>query len=152
MSRELIRIHRSFQTKEMPPRLLCGIRRRFHRLSPWYGQIAHALRTLAPVAGIVLLRPAAPRLACVKPAASVHPEPGSNSSLYNLYNSQVGPCNFQFLKLKNQRFALLILIVLKSVLACTCSSYSFNELAVLSETGCKGMRIFLIRKIIFKNI
>ena len=24
-----------------------------------------------------------PRLACVKPAASVHPEPGSNSSLYN---------------------------------------------------------------------
>ena len=25
-----------------------------------------------------------PRLACVKPAASVHPEPGSNSSLYNL--------------------------------------------------------------------
>ena len=28
---------------------------------------------------------AAPRLACIKPAASVHPEPGSNSSLY--YNS-----------------------------------------------------------------
>ena len=27
---------------------------------------------------------AAPRLACVKPAASVHPEPGSNSSLYNI--------------------------------------------------------------------
>ena len=26
---------------------------------------------------------AAPRLACVKPVASVHPEPGSNSSLYN---------------------------------------------------------------------
>ena len=30
-----------------------------------------------------IARPAAPRLACVKPAASVHPEPGSNSSLYN---------------------------------------------------------------------
>ena len=28
---------------------------------------------------------AAPRLACVKPVASVHPEPGSNSTLYNLY-------------------------------------------------------------------
>ena len=26
---------------------------------------------------------AAPRLACVRPVASVHPEPGSNSSLYN---------------------------------------------------------------------
>ena len=27
---------------------------------------------------------AAPRLACVKPVASVHPEPGSNSSLYSI--------------------------------------------------------------------
>ena len=27
----------------------------------------------------------APRLACVKPVASVHPEPGSNSPLYNLF-------------------------------------------------------------------
>ena len=30
----------------------------------------------------IATRRAAPRLACVKPAASVHPEPGSNSSLY----------------------------------------------------------------------
>ena len=30
---------------------------------------------------------AAPRLACVKPVASVHPEPGSNSTLYNLFIS-----------------------------------------------------------------
>ena len=29
---------------------------------------------------------AAPRLACVKPVASVHPEPGSNSSLYNVFS------------------------------------------------------------------
>ena len=28
---------------------------------------------------------AAPRLACVKPVASVHPEPGSNSSLFKLF-------------------------------------------------------------------
>ena len=28
---------------------------------------------------------AAPRLACVKPVASVHPEPGSNSSLYKFF-------------------------------------------------------------------
>ena len=62
-----------------------GISRRFHRLSPWNGQVAHALRTLAPVAinRTRKFNHAAPRLACVKPAASVHPEPGSNSSLYN---------------------------------------------------------------------
>ena len=43
------------------------------------------LLTRAPVATNVLLHRAAPRLACVKPVASVHPEPGSNSSLYNLF-------------------------------------------------------------------
>ena len=32
-------------------------------------------------AGKASFSPAAPRLACVKPVASVHPEPGSNSSL-----------------------------------------------------------------------
>ena len=32
-----------------------------------------------------MLLPAAPRLACVKPVASVHPEPGSNSSLLKLF-------------------------------------------------------------------
>ena len=29
--------------------------------------------------------PDAPRLACVRPAASVHPEPGSNSPLYKMF-------------------------------------------------------------------
>ena len=32
-----------------------------------------------------MLHPAAPRLACVKPVASVHPEPGSNSPLFILF-------------------------------------------------------------------
>ena len=34
----------------MPPVLLRGIRRRFRRLSPCHGQVAHVLRTLLPVA------------------------------------------------------------------------------------------------------
>ena len=41
---------------------LRGISRRFHRLSPCRGQVAYALRTRAPVAGSVLLHPAAPPL------------------------------------------------------------------------------------------
>ena len=36
-------------------------------------------------AGKASFAPAAPRLACVKPVASVHPEPGSNSSLLKLF-------------------------------------------------------------------
>ena len=45
------------------------------------------LLTRAPVAGgeKQASLPAAPRLACVKPVASVHPEPGSNSSLFILF-------------------------------------------------------------------
>ena len=50
MSREPIRIHRNFQTKMMSHLLLWDISRRFHRLSPRYGHVAHALRTLPPVA------------------------------------------------------------------------------------------------------
>ena len=83
ISREPIRIRRIFQLIQMPELVLWEISRRFHRLCPRYGHVAHALRTLAPVAAksVLLLHRAAPRLACVKPAASVHPEPGSNSSL-----------------------------------------------------------------------
>ena len=38
----------------------------------------------SPAGGAEAPPPAAPRLACVKPVASVHPEPGSNSSLLYL--------------------------------------------------------------------
>ena len=69
--------------------IIWDISRRFQRLSPCDGQVAHVLRTLPPVAARVLLLRAAPRLACVKPAASVHPEPGSNSSLYIFYSSSL---------------------------------------------------------------
>ena len=48
--------------------------------APGIRQVAYALLTRAPVAIKVLLPHDAPRLACVKPVASVHPEPGSNSS------------------------------------------------------------------------
>ncbi len=69
-----------------PKAALRGIRRNFFRLSPCYGQVPYVLLTRAPVAGNgrQACRPAAPRLACVKPVASVHPEPGSNSSLFIL--------------------------------------------------------------------
>ena len=50
MGREPIRGRRSFQTKSMRTLLLRGLRRRFHRLSPCHGHVAHALRTLPPVA------------------------------------------------------------------------------------------------------
>ena len=85
IGREPIRRRRNFQYNAMKHRIPSGISRRFHRLSPGNGHVAHALRTLPPVAARILLSRAAPRLACVKPVASVHPEPGSNSPLFILF-------------------------------------------------------------------
>ena len=76
---------RSFPAGAMRPPLLCGISTGFPVLSPCGGQVAYALLTRAPVAGSALPHPDAPRLACVKPAASVHPEPGSNSPLSYIF-------------------------------------------------------------------
>ena len=63
--------------------ILCGIIRRFQRLSPSKRQVLYALLTRAPLVSI--RRPVTVRLACIKPAASVHPEPGSNSPYYVLF-------------------------------------------------------------------
>ena len=46
-------------------------------------QIVYAVLTRAPVVSEVQALPVTPRLACIRPAASVHPEPGSNSSSLN---------------------------------------------------------------------
>ena len=63
----------------------CGISPGFPGLSPIQGQVAHVLRTRSPL--IPTRRPRPVRLACVKRAASVRPEPGSNSPLENSISS-----------------------------------------------------------------
>ena len=70
------------------PVVLCGISTCFQVLSPCLGQIVHALLTRPPLEhepssrNLPLHVPA--RLACVKHAASVRPEPGSNSDVQSL--------------------------------------------------------------------
>ena len=74
-----------FTSVPCDPVVLCGISRCFHLLSPCLGQIVHALLTRPPLElqlpsrRISTIIPA--RLACVKHAASVRPEPGSNSDV-----------------------------------------------------------------------
>ena len=76
---------------------LCGISNRFQLLSPKQRQVAHALLTRPP-----LIRDRSPftvRLECVRHAASVHPEPGSNSQNF-VSNVPLGTLNlFQSFKL-----------------------------------------------------
>ena len=60
----------------------CGISPPFGGLSPIGGQVTHVLRTRAPCADLLYCyRRLRTRLACVKHAASVRSEPGSNSRL-----------------------------------------------------------------------
>ena len=61
--------------------VICGISDHFWPLFPSMGQIVHALLTRPPLTP--LLMPA--RLACIRHAASVSPEPGSNSHVLRSY-------------------------------------------------------------------
>ena len=91
------------------------------RLSPGYPPLIGKLHTrYSPVrrspAGIAT--PAAPRLACVKPVASVHPEPGSNSSLFKLFyypRSGIRYCSpksyFLTVSIRKINFPILVLLV-----------------------------------------
>ena len=95
----------------------------------------------SPPDSIATLR-AAPRLACVKPAASVHPEPGSNSSLYISIFLKPVLCSV----FNSQKELTLFYLVL---IACTFSLSVFQttlKLAVISQTGCKDTDFFLSSK------
>ena len=69
--------------------------------------------------------PVTPRLACVRPVASVHPEPGSNSSLYKNYYLTVSSLLF-FTRVLTQRitfsFYLSVHFNIFNVLSCYLSS------------------------------
>ena len=68
-------------------------------MSQFKGQVTHALLTRPPLTSIVVLRRFCPwssvRLACVKHAASVRPEPGSNSPCKKYHMKQVCSCSYK---------------------------------------------------------
>ena len=64
--------------------MLCGITIRFQKLSHSQRQVTHVLLTRPPLRISKQASIFSVRLACVKRAASVRPEPGSNS-LFKLY-------------------------------------------------------------------
>ncbi len=75
----------------MPSMVISGISFGFPKLSRCEGQIAHVLLTRSPL--VYSRRSLTARLACVKHAASVRPEPGSNSPLKSVDSrpSEDGP-------------------------------------------------------------
>ena len=92
----------------------------------------------------------APRLACVKPAASVHPEPGSNSSLYILYISQLDPRRSltNFIK----KLTLSIFYFVLGTFACTFTVFSKNfplKNPLVFRTGLQRYSFFLNQQTFF---
>src|ERR671921_2815346 len=79
IGREHIPGRKTFHNHPMREVVVSGINHRFRWLSQSQGQITHVLLTRSPLeyhrSGL------SARLACVKHAASVRPEPGSNSPL-----------------------------------------------------------------------
>jgi hypothetical protein len=82
IGREHIPGRKTFHHHRMREVVISGINHRFRWLSRSQGQITHVLLTRSPLeyhrSGL------SARLACVKHAASVRPEPGSNSPSKNI--------------------------------------------------------------------
>ena len=77
IGRELIHHRQNFPPPHMHGMVIFGISTGFPELSQSDGQIAHVLLTRSPL--VYPRKGLTARLACVKHAASVRPEPGSNS-------------------------------------------------------------------------
>ena len=77
MGRSLLPKRRSFSHNPLQIVSLCGISTPFDALSRTSGQMSYVLLTRAPLSTDRNRLPV--RLACVRHAANVHPEPGSNS-------------------------------------------------------------------------
>ncbi len=76
------RLRAAFRRGSLTPRRVRGISSPFGLLSPSSGQVAYVLLTHSPL-GLpsYCYKGNLVRLACIRHAASVHPEPGSNSPL-----------------------------------------------------------------------
>ena len=79
-----------------------GISSSFPELSPASGQVTYVLLTRSPLGHLRTNTKGLVRLACIRHAASVHPEPGSNSP-QKLSHNEVG---FDY-EVLSQRFVLL---------------------------------------------
>ena len=76
-TRDHLSAHKALTSQGCPQEVSCGISSRFQLLSPTERQVSHALLTRSPLSNPRRNYPV--RLACVRHAASVRPEPGSNS-------------------------------------------------------------------------
>ena len=136
--------------------MLCGISSRFQLLSPSERQVAHALLTRPPLS-LPSLHPKIPirsfvRLACVRHAASVRPEPGSNSLKYCINTGLPVSTYFRalFAHFRYWRISFLPLWILQfqlPKLLCKSTSYFKKNLGFLFHR----CLIFKVHRRLFRN-
>ena len=141
------------------PYILCGISSRFQLLSPTERQVPHALLTRSPLSDPRRNHPV--RLACVRHAASVRPEPGSNSQKFvskllpqlkstfwiirsSKYTQEFSlAVNFDFTSLKQS------IIIVQGVFLVSCYSI-YKVHPVAAATLAFYHRLFLLSRTFFK--
>jgi hypothetical protein len=98
-----------------------------------------------------------PRLACVKPAASVHPEPGSNSSSYIVCSDKskliiMRQLLYRFFS--NLSIPLLLFfcpnISVKTAVNSICLRTCFFFVSLVSQSGCKSRKLISNRQMFFE--
>ena len=108
-TRDHLSAHKALVIQGCPQITLCGISSRFQLLSPTERQVSHALLTRSPLKQNRNL--ASVRLACVRHAASVRPEPGSNSQkvVSKARRLQIKFLNNLLLAIITQEFSLAVI-------------------------------------------
>ena len=128
------------------------------QISLGYPSVKGRLHTrYAPVRRSLYPKINTPRLACVKPAASVHPEPGSNSSSYIvcLNKSRLSIMRqFSIGSFQISRFHYSYSFVLTSLLKRLSIQYVYERVSILFrlflKAGAKVENLFLTGKCFLK--
>ena len=157
----------AFRQPGCPVCRACRFTPGFPGLSDRQGWVAYALRTRPPLS---TPRRASPvRLACIRPAASVHPEPGSNSSLYyclsDFFSVSLRSAFASFCLVLPRvpprdrfpiRMALRLPAFFRATLPVLASSYqrtfqnsTLNRPSVPFVLGCKDTTLFQINNLFF---
>ena len=132
----------------MPPLMLWGISRRFHRLYPGDGHVAHALRTLSPVAARCIATPALPLDLHVLslPLAFILSQ---DQTLLCIYTYKILVRSRQLISYLKEINALVLVL---GTFACTNLSILSMIFPVHFETGCKDNHFFFLPKLFLEKI
>ena len=152
MPREPIRVRRIFQPPLMRGKVSWEISRRFHRLCPGRGQVAHVLRTLPPVAATGIATRALPLDLHVLslPLAFILSQDQTllciYSSLYITNSLSLSPLPLYF---KKSTLSFLLVLLVLAVLACTYLSVFSMILTLPFSKGLQRYTTFLNRQNFF---